>query len=176
MSNNDTLKGIEKSFGVLTEGIQRFTEEQFAYISNPEKWSLAQMYEHVCESSQKFFLANIKRCLEQRGGQLGGEKTVEGEWIMNINGFPNKKIKMPAAFGVVIYMGKPKNDYLLEIEEIKNAAKDMVEMINQDGGEYKTKHPVFGFFNAQEWFRNLEMHTRHHLIQMAELETSTAHV
>ncbi|MBP8155522.1 MAG: DinB family protein [Leadbetterella sp.] len=176
MNNNDTLKGIEKSFGVLTEGIQRLTEEQFAYVSNPEKWSLAQMYEHICESSKKFFLANIKRCLEQRNGQLGGEKTVEGEWIMNNNGFPNKKIKMPEAFGVVIYAGKSQKEYLLDIEEILNSARDLVEMVNRDAGDYKTKHPIFGFFNAQEWFRNLEMHTRHHLRQMAELEALAAHV
>jgi hypothetical protein len=176
MNNSNTLKEIEKAFGVLTEGIQRLTEEQFTYISNPEKWSLAQMYEHTCESSKKFFLANVKRCLDQRSGQFGGEKTVEGEWVMNNNGFPNKKIKMPEAFGVVIYMGKPKKEYLLEIEEILNAARDLVEIINQDGGDYKTKHPVFGFFNAQEWFRNLEMHTRHHLRQMAELEALAVHV
>lgn len=176
MKNNDTLKEIEKAFGVLTEGIQRLTEEQFAYVSSPEKWSLAQMYEHICESSKKFFLANIKRCLEQRSGQIGGEKTVEGEWVMNNNGFPNKKIKMPEAFGVVIYMGKSKKEYLLEIEEILNSARDLVEKINLDGGAYKTQHPVFGFFNAQEWFRNLEMHTRHHLIQMAELEALLAYV
>lgn len=176
MNNIDTLKGIERSFGILSEGINRLTEEQFAYVSNPEKWSLAQMYEHICESSKKFFLANIKRCFDQRSGQIGGEKTLAGEWVMNNNGFPNKKVKMPEEFGVVIYKGKPKNDYLLEIEEILAASKDLVELINQDAGDYKSKHPVFGFLNAQEWFRNLEMHTRHHLIQMAELEALAAHV
>ncbi|MCP9753719.1 DinB family protein [Lacihabitans sp. CCS-44] len=176
MNNSNTLKEIENAFGVLTECNQRLSPEQFAFVSNPEKWSLAQMYEHICESSKKFFLANIKRCLEQRGGQIGGEKTMEGEWVMNNNGFPNKKVKMPEAFGMVIYTGKPQKEYLLEIEEILNSARDLVEMINQDGGDYKTKHPVFGFFNAQEWFRNLEMHTRHHLRQMAELETLAAHV
>ncbi|OYU64767.1 MAG: hypothetical protein CFE22_13640, partial [Cytophagaceae bacterium BCCC1] len=109
MNNIDTLKGIERSFGILSEGINRLTEEQFAYVSNPEKWSLAQMYEHICESSKKFFLANIKRCFDQRSGQIGGEKTLAGEWVMNNNGFPNKKVKMPEEFGVVIYKGKPKN-------------------------------------------------------------------
>lgn len=176
MNNNNTLKEIENAFGVLIECTQRLTPEQFAFISNPEKWSLAQMYEHICESSKKFFLANIKRCLEQRSGQIGGEKTLAGEWVMNNNGFPNKKVKMPEAFGVVIYAGKSQKEYLLDIEEILNSARDLVEMLNQDAGDYKTKHPVFGFFNAQEWFRNLEMHTRHHLRQMAELEVLAAHV
>lgn len=176
MNNNNTLIEIEKSFGVLIDGIQRITGQQFAYTSNPEKWSLAQMYEHICESSKKFFLANIKRCLEQRSGQMGGEKTLEGEWVMNNKGFPNKKIKMPDAFGVVIYVGKPKNEYLLEIEKILNSARDFVEMINEDSGEYKTKHPGFGYLNAEEWFKNLEMHTRHHLMQMADLEALAAHV
>ena len=176
MNNDDTLIGIEKSFAVLKDGIHRLKEEQFAYISNPEKWSLAQMYEHICESSKKFFLANIRRCLEQRSGQIGGEKTMAGEWVMNNNGFPNKKVKMPEEFGLVIYKGKPKNEYLSEIEEILAAAKELVELINQDRGDYKSKHPVFGFLNAQEWFRNLEIHTRHHLIQMAELEALAAHV
>jgi len=176
MNNKETLIELEKAFGVLNNGIQRLSEEQFAFISNPEKWSLAQMYEHICESSKKFFLANIKRCLDKRTGQIGGEKTAAGEWVMNNNGFPNKKVKMPEEFGVVIYKGKAKNEYLLEIEEILKSAKDLVELINQDAGDYKSKHPVFGFLNAQEWFRNLEMHTRHHLIQMAELETLVANV
>jgi hypothetical protein len=52
----------------------------------------------------------------------------------------------------------------------------LIGAVESDLGTYKTQHPALGMLNAKEWFHSLEMHSRHHLNQKAELEALSAHV
>ncbi len=133
------------------------------------------MYEHVCSSGQKFFLANTKRCLEQRNGQEGGEPNQNGKQLMALGAFPNIKIKVPEAVKSEI-IPNAKETYFEALEIIRASAAAMQAAVEADAGNYRISHPVFGFLNAHEWFLNLEMHTRHHLKQKTELETLAVHV
>ena len=167
---NEIFAKTEALFAIYRNGLLEYSDEDFFYKSSPETWSLAQMYEHVCLSGKKFFLANTKRCMEQRNGQLGGEKNAAGENVFKYGGFPPMKFKVPAGLNALEIVGRDKSAYISEIEAIIISAKLMIEPINQDPGEYKTLHPVLGWLNAAEWYQNLEMHTRHHLRQKEELE------
>ncbi len=150
-------------------GLDSYSEEIFTFKTNEDTWSLAQMYEHICSSSQKFFLANTKRCLEQRNGQEGGEPTEHGLKLMDFGAFPNIKIKVPEAVKSEV-IASHKESYYEAIEIIRESANKMEAAVEADGGNYRISHPIFGFLNAYQWFLNLEMHTRHHLKQKIELE------
>ncbi len=159
---NDLLDNYKTS-------LMGYSEAMFIFKSDEDTWSLAQMYEHVCSSAQKFFLANTKRCLEQRNGQEGGEPTEHGKQLMSLGAFPNIKIKVPEAVRTEI-IASPKATYTEAIEIIRTSAASMQTAVEADPGTYRVNHPIFGFLNAHEWFLNLEMHTRHHLKQKKELE------
>lgn len=170
MTPDEILLKTEALFDIYRNSLLEYAEKDFSFKASPETWSLAQMYEHVCVSARKFFLANTKRCLEQRNGQVGGEKNAAGENVFKYGGFPPMKFKVPEALNAEGLLGREKSAYLLEIEEILESARLMIKPLESDSGEYKTLHPVLGWLNAIEWFQNLEMHTRHHLRQKTELE------
>ncbi len=170
MNNKEAFNSIKNIFKIYSDSLPRYSEKEFIFKSDLNIWSLAQMYEHVCSSSKFFFLANTKRCLEKRNGQEGGLMNARGEGLFKNGGFPlGLKVKVPEKVASVI-VGKEATYYLSEIKEIILSAFDFESLLEEDEGTYKIEHPIFGFLNAEEWFKSLEMHSRHHLTQKAELE------
>jgi hypothetical protein len=175
MRSNKVYLDLKKVIENYSNSLGIYTSTQFYQKENEDVWSLAQMYDHICVSSKKFFLANILRCLDKRNGQEGGDKSASGEWVYVNGGFPNKKVKMPEAFAQVPIQERSPEEYRKELDEILQSAEGLIDKLDNDSGIYKTYHPVFGFLNAIEWFINLEMHCRHHLNQKVELETYGEH-
>jgi hypothetical protein len=148
-----------------------YSDEQFTHKSAEDVWSLGQMYEHLSLSGSFFFLANTLRCLEQRKGQIGGEKNQYGDNLYKHNGFPPIKIKIPAAVRGPEPAAKTRAEYKPLLEKIVADAEQLIVPVTDDLGEYKCIQPAFGWLNAHEWYHLMEMHFRHHLRQQAELET-----
>lgn len=164
---NESLKSIVKSY---IDSLDSYSDEKFLEKKDDNTWSLGQMYEHLFLTSNFFFLANVVRCLEQRKGQLGGERNKFGDNAFKYGGFPPVKIKIPEPLQGPQPVAKLKNEYKHLFEKILIDAESKLEAVQNDAGEYKTYHAALGWLNAYEWFYNLEMHFRHHLRQKEELE------
>lgn len=164
---NANLKVVVQQY---IDSLENYSEEKFSKKKDENTWSLGQMYEHLYLTSNFFFLANVVRCLEQRKGQLGGERNKFGDNAFKYGGFPPVKIKIPEPLQGPSPVAKNKNEYKSLFEKILVDAEEKVGAVQNDAGEYKTNHAALGWLNAYEWFYNLEMHFRHHLRQKAELE------
>jgi len=55
------------------------------------------------------------------------------------------------------------------MQELLIALLNKISEAENDEGEYKTEHFVFGWLNAKQWLQNAEFHIRHHISQMEEL-------
>ena len=155
---------------VFQESLKHYSDEQFQYKNDEETWSLGQMYEHICNASNYFFLANIVRCLEKRKGQMGGEKNQFGDNLYFYGGFPPRKFQVPEVIRPPEIVAKKREEYVPILSKILDDAQKLILPVSLDNGEYKCIQPAFGWLNAYEWFYLLEMHTRHHLRQKKELE------
>ncbi len=151
--------------------LDNYSDEQFTHKSAENVWSLGQMYEHLTVSASYFFMANTLRCLEQRKGQVGGEKNQYGDNLYKYNGFPPIKISIPDVLRGSALVAKTRAEYKLLLKKVVTDAEQLIDPITNDLGEYKCIQPAFGWLNAHEWFHLMEMHFRHHLRQQAELET-----
>jgi hypothetical protein len=165
-------KKLEDTFQVYLDGLIDYSKEQFEYNESEEIWSLAQMNEHVLSSGYTFFLANINRCLEKRKGQIGGDLTETGSYILFKDGFPPKtKYKHPEhqknkGPGII---GQSLEFYIKGMPELLAALLETIPEIVKDKGEYKTQHFLFGWLNAKQWLQNAEYHIRHHINQKGGL-------
>jgi hypothetical protein len=166
-------KKLKSTFQVYFDGLEKYTEEEFNYKTSEETWSLAQMHEHVQNSGYTFFLANINRCLDKRKGQIGGHLTETGSYILYKGGFhsstkyqhpSHQKGNGPEIIGLSIEV------YKKGMPELLKALLDIISKTEEDLGDYKTKHFVFGWINAKQWLQNAEFHIRHHIKQMEELK------
>jgi DinB superfamily len=151
--------------------LDNYSDEQFAHKSAEGVWSLGQMYEHLSLSASYFFMANALRCLEQRKGQVGGDKNQYGDNLYKYNGFPSIKIRIPNALQGPEPIAKTRAEYMALLKKVIADAEQLILPVTNDPGEYKCIQPAFGWLNAHEWYHLMEMHFRHHLRQQAELIT-----
>ncbi len=152
--------------------LDNYSDEQFTHKSAEDVWSLGQMYEHLSVSASYFFLANTLRCLEQRKGQIGGDKNQYGDNLYKYNSFPPIKIRIPDAVRGPEPVAKTRAEYQTLFTKIIADAKDLIVPITNDLGQYKCIQPAFGWLNAHEWYHLMEMHFRHHLRQQTDLEAT----
>lgn len=150
--------------------LDQYTDEQFAAKPSEHEWSLGQIYEHLFTANTYFFQANVKRCLEQRKGQEGGDMNDNGRNIFKYNSFPPIKVKIPAALRGPEPVARTREAYRSMFQESLQNGLALADAIREDSGVYKTLNPTFGWLNAEEWFRVGEMHARHHLSQQKERE------
>lgn len=150
--------------------LDKYSEEEFQRKPAEMTWSLGQMYEHATNSALYFFMKRAQYCMEQRNGQIGGEKNEYGEKQYKYNSFPPIKIKIPDALRGPEPIAKTRDEYRTILEKIKTESLPLSEKIATDPGEYKCLQPAFGWLTAQEWFQLMEQHFRHHLRQKKELE------
>ena len=164
---NQNLKSV---IDVYINSLANYSDEQFTKRKDEDTWSLGQMYEHIALGSNRFFLANVLRCLEKRKGQEGGEMNKYGINTFKYNGFPPMKFKVPGTEKTPDLEVRSKAEYAVLLQKIVDDADKLVVALETDEGTYKTHHPLFDWLNAREWFQMLEIHTRHHLRQKEELE------
>lgn len=171
MEPRQIQKDLHRVFTDLYRSLESYSDSDFLSKKDESTWSLGQMYEHISSASKKFFLANVQRCIDQRKGQEGGEMTEYGIGMYKLGSFPDMKIKIPKVFGEPEIIPQAKEQYKTEIKEILQGVDAITAQVELASDTYKVGHPVLGYLNAKEWFQNLEMHTRHHLKQKAELES-----
>jgi hypothetical protein len=171
MTPIEVYQNLETTVNQYISSLDNYSDEQFLFKKDAEKWSLGQMYEHLTSSSSYFFLANCVRCLEKRKGQEGGDKNHFGQQQFKYGGFPPVKLKIPEAIRGPELVAKSKEEYRLLLAKVLTDSKNLIDAVSNNDGLYKALQPAMGWLNAQEWFFLQEMHYRHHLRQKAELET-----
>lgn len=152
------------------DALGRYSDEQFTAKPDEAEWSLGQMYQHLYEANTFFFLANVKRCLEKRKGQEGGEKTAAGLNVYQHNSFPPIKVKRPGPANSPEPVAQDRETYKNLFAQTLEEGNAWADALVDDDGIYKTQHFAFGWLNATEWLQNLEIHARHHIRQRQERE------
>jgi hypothetical protein len=169
LNSAEICQAYQDLIAVYQKALNQYSEVDFQRKKAQDVWSLGQMYEHL-HSSHSFFIYQVKNCLEQRKGQIGGEKTETGENIYKYGTFPPIKVTIPEKYRGPDPVAKPVAEYAEVLETMKTDFQALLEPLEQDLGAYKTQHARFGMLNALEWYKSAEMHLRHHLRQKQELE------
>lgn len=170
LSKAEIEKSLIKVYEFYAQKLQNYSDQQFNFKQSPDIWSLAEMYDHICKSSSHFFLANLVRCLEERKGQEGGEMNKNGLNVISYNSFPPIKFKQPASTVTAKVETGSQEDYKKYLHTLIESMKSTVSKMPEVPTDYKTFHPAFDWLNSHEWLQMLDIHTRHHLRQLEELE------
>lgn len=127
------------------------------------QWSIGQLYDHLIHGTHQFHLEQVKNCLEEKNGQIGGKKNFKGKLVFKFNKFiikvkglngPEYKPSQPES------PAKIKDDLYKFLKVMNKTAREIDEVKTLN---YTTSHPTLGMLNALEWFQLIEIHFRHHL-------------
>lgn len=158
--HNSMLNSVK----VYEKLLETLSEEEFKNTPEAGIWSYAEVYSHIFQSNLGSLIA-VEKCILGTGNK--SDKTIH--WIawlvLFIGRFPPGKIKAPeriASMVSKINMEEARN----LIIKFKKRLEDLTPRINKASKDQTIKHPRLGLLNASQWFRFIEVHTRHHARQL----------
>ncbi len=160
---------LESIIDFYALALDTYTDSGFLQKKAEDIWSVGQMYEHLVNSA-RFFMYQVKNCLEKRKGSLEGGKNDLGEKAYRHNSFPPIKIKIPELWKGAEPIVKTQDEYRQLLRDLLSDLKKLGEEVLLDDLSYKTPHAAWGMLNSLEWYQLTEMHFRHHLRQKEELD------
>lgn len=111
---------------------------------------------------------------EQQGFdfKLGEEKTELGRQVFELGQFPPVPIKVPASPQYTPQPPESMESLIDGLHMVVERMRSTAFVLHQASVNNKIRHPRLGALNAQEWFLLIEMHYRHHFLQLDRLKSN----
>lgn len=171
-STKEVLKSFELTVERYLAELTKLNMDKIHRKLNEEDWSIGQMYVHLIQSAF-MHLHNVEQCLAGSESTFNPtkEKTEQGKIVFKQEQFPAVRIKIPASPN---YTPQPPEsmEHLVEgLHSVVERMRNTESVLLQVPVSNKILHPAFGALNAQEWFMLIEMHYRHHFLQLDRLKS-----
>lgn len=171
-STTEALQELEATVTRYLTELEHLDMEQLQQKENDEEWSIGQMLMHLIQSAQFMHLSNVDQCLAGSEATLAeGEKTEQGRAVYELGSFPPVRIRVPASPQYTPRQPESKEQIVEGLHSVVERMKRTEPALNQGAETNKIPHPRFGPLSATEWFLLVEMHYRHHLIQLDRLKS-----
>lgn len=171
-STKEVLKSFELTVERYLAELTKLNMDKIHRKLNEEDWSIGQMYVHLIQSAF-MHLHNVEQCLAGSESTFNPtkEKTEQGKIVFKLEQFPAVRIKVSASPN---YTPQPPEsmEHLVEgLHSVVERMRNTESVLLQVPVSNKILHPAFGALNAQEWFMLIEMHYRHHFLQLDRLKS-----
>lgn len=171
-STAEALQAFEAIVGRYLIELESLDMEQLIKKPNEEEWSIGQMYMHLIQSAQFMHLHNVDQCLAGSEATVDAmeEKTERGKEAFELGSFPPVRIRVPASPQYTPKQPESKEKLTEGFRGVVERMKRIESTLSKVPESKKILHPGFGALNANEWFLLIEMHYRHHLLQLERLK------
>ncbi|WP_435920795.1 DinB family protein [Paenibacillus sp. DYY-L-2] len=171
-TTTETLQRFEKTVAYYLNELENFEMEHLLKKTNEEEWSIGQMYLHLIQSAQFLHLQNVDHCLAGKAEALSTEqeKTDRGKLTFENGSFPPVRVRVPASPQYTPQQPESKEQLSDGLRSVLLRMQQIEPALSQASERNKIIHPAFGALNAVEWFMLIEMHYRHHLMQLERLK------
>lgn len=168
MSVDKSYQSILRTVTVYEDLLNDISEHRFCMNPSDGVWSYSETFSHIFQSNLASLIA-IERCMAKTGIK-NSDKLHWLVWLILFFGkFPPGKIKAPQHIASMVKK--------IDVEEARSlimkfkSRLDAVRpgLINADPDQ-KVKHPRLGLLNARQWFRFIEIHTKHHTAQLMRID------
>ncbi len=149
--------------------LETVSEEDFQRTPAENVWSYAEVFSHMLQANLGSLYA-IDKCLLQTATLSPGRANLVSWLILSTGRFPPVvKLKVPARLASQIKkMGKDEARQLMD--KFYARLEEIHARIDSATSSYKFEHPRLGLLNALEWYRFIEIHTRHHERQLQRIK------
>ncbi|OBZ10267.1 DinB family protein [Bacillus sp. FJAT-26390] len=177
MNATEALRRFEENVSEYLHELEGFSMEQLKHQPSEDEWSLGQMYQHLINSALYMQLPNIERITMAEMEDAipsTGEKTKEGKAIFELGSFPPIRIQVPPSPQYTPKQPESKEQLIQGLSTVVHRMKEVLPTLETADKQSAVAHPRFGMLNANEWFLLIEMHYRHHRLQMNRLKEAQA--
>lgn len=171
-STTEALHDFEASVERYLTELDDLNMKQLLDKKNEEEWSIGQMYMHLIQSAQFMHLHNVDQCLTGSDASLfsSADKTENGRAAFESGSFPPVRIRVPASPQYTPRQPESKAQITEGLCAVAERMKRIEPALSQASESNKVLHPRLGALTATEWFLLIEMHYRHHFLQLDRLK------
>lgn len=171
-STSEALQAFEETVERYLLELDNLDMEQLLKKPNDEEWSIGQVYMHLIQSALYLHLHNVDQCLGGSDATVGvmEKKTERGIKAFELGSFPPDRIRVPASPQYTPKQPENKEQLAQRLHDVVEQMRRTESVLSQEPKSEKMVHPGLGALDAKEWFLLIEMHYRHHLLQLERLK------
>jgi DinB superfamily len=164
------LKSLQATHDAFLKSIAGLSEKQWKFKPAPDRWSVAEVAEHIAVSESTIF-GMVKGQIMQ--GPATPEKRAEIKVTDDqiLTRVPDRSHKAQAPESL-----KPtsrwatREELVKAFEDSRKATMDYVRTSNDDFRDHLGPHPVFGALDGYQWILLLSAHSERHTKQIEEVK------
>lgn len=164
------LKHLQATHGAFLQSISGLSEKQWRFKAAPDRWSVAEVAEHIT-ISESTILGLIQKQFLAAPSAPEKRAEVKGKDELILTAVPDRSRKAQAPEFL-----KPTNRWANREEltkafgEERKATMDYVKTTNEDLRDHFGPHPVFGTLDGYQWILLISAHSERHTKQIAEVK------
>ncbi|REK77891.1 DinB family protein [Paenibacillus paeoniae] len=172
MTTKLALQRFEETATHYIHELNQFSLEQLRQKQSDNEWSIGQMLQHLISSALYMQLRNVDQCLVPSEDPMvpRTEKTEVGVAIFSQGSFPPIRIHVPPSPQYTPEQPESKEQLIQGFYTVIQRMKDIEPTLEKVPKQNIVFHPSLGGLCAEEWFLLVEMHYRHHLLQLNRLK------
>lgn len=164
------LNSLQATHDAFLKSIAGLSEKQWKFKPAPDRWSVAEVSEHIAVSESTLFGLVQKQIMaspatpDKRAEVVGKDEIV-------LQKVPDRSHKAQAPEFL-----KPANRWATEadlvkaFEESRKATMDYVRTTNDDLRDHFFAHPILGQLDAYQWILLISAHSERHTKQIEEVK------
>jgi len=160
-------RGNNKIRGRLKELVTGLTDGQTSTRPEGEKWTIAQIVEHIAmvDAGAMRICAKLLKEAQASGKTSDGKVVISDNFLQKGSEIATMKVEAPEFVHPNADQTIP--DSLAKLDETSEQLEQMRELFESvDGTEFKFAHPFFGDISAQEWLALKGGHEMRHIRQI----------
>jgi hypothetical protein len=164
------LSALQASKKLFLESVDGLTENQLNFKPAPDKWSIAEVAEHIA-LAEGFIFQVVQGALQSSAQDpLADARKLDEKILTKV---PERTVKFNAPEPL-----QPHHEYktLAEAVAAFNSARDShidyVRTTQDPLREHFFKHPALGELDAYQWILLISAHTERHVNQILEVKAS----
>ncbi|ASA26547.1 DinB family protein [Paenibacillus donghaensis] len=171
MTTKEVLQRFEETATHYIHELNHFNMEQLKQQPSENEWSIGQMVQHLINSALYMQLRNADQCLMPSQDALVSPagKTEAGAAIFAEGSFPPIRIQVPPSPQYTPEQPESKEQLIQGLHTVIQRMQEIEPTLDKASKQNTVSHPRFGGLCAEEWFLLVEMHYRHHLLQLGRL-------
>ena len=162
----DLLNKSEKEFLQAVEGL---SDEQWAFKPAPERWSVAEVAEHIVLAEALLFETATKSLTAP--ADPSWEATLAKTDVLR-RALPNRSTKVDAPAAIRPQHGLTRQQLIARFKEQRARALAYAQETEAPLKAHTAANPFFGSLNAHQWLIYIPLHHLRHNQQIAEVKTS----
>jgi hypothetical protein len=164
------LKSLQDTHDAFLKSIAGLSEKQWRFKPAPDRWSVAEVAEHIAVSESMIFGMVQSRVMTSPAAP---EKRAEvaGKDEIILTRVPDRSHKAQAPEFL-----KPTNRWATReeltkaFEDSRKATMDYVRATNDDLRDHFLPHPIFGTLDGYQWMPLISAHSERHTKQIEEVK------